>query len=772
MPTKATKTSAAAETRRDKRPERENSPQVGPEMSAGLLQQGLAYPEKLNPRTILHLQRTVGNRAVARLLETRSLQAKMTVGAADDSYEQEAERVAQQVLSMPARGNIGTATTKAAQREAAPEEEKIQFAHVVQQGGAQTQFARPGPAVIQVSEEPLRRIQRKAGLLPGAEDFARTAPAPGWYPEILQEMRNYEALPEKEYRAQRDSLRKIRQMADEWRTKKSPDLSPALRDKIAEAMFHLWKNVVKELAAVKTQLDQAAGSLSVPAEKTVEKGVEPGTGETLGWVKKNTRLYTASGGQPVDSHKQTANDLNIIIHPAVGLGGNLYYEYKVIKKNGQEDIYYIRRDEVTLGGLKAVQGWLFPQPPSVNDVEQGGLGDCYLIAALQAVVARNSGDITGMMRDEGKTVTVRLYDVIPGANPTSPAIFQPRYISVTKELMMMGSGEKRYAKGAPWVGILEKAYTAAGFKGTRASSAEAASAAPKYEDIEKGGADVAWEHLVGKPFKSEKIKAEGGQAALESNPRATVAGFTRLPWSDVELDVYNNKGNPTAGQTVADYSALSSYQILREVVKVDAWMGFVKAHKPLEYNVKQEKASSQPRSQIYIPGSYEADLRIGDFTEFFSKYRLDKTVADKIIDWMREYRVYPGDIASGIYTASQIAFFEHIRQALKKGYVSLGSKEIVGPETQGRGISAGEQKYKGLAGPHAYTVMEVKPDADPKTLGPTETRWVKLRNPWGHYGREYAIKGLKVEAKETVKGEFFLELSDLTEHFDAIYEKA
>jgi hypothetical protein len=59
---------------------------------------------------ILQLQRTLGNQRVAQLIQARritpdgkiiGLQRKLTVGAADDQYEQEADHVARQVVSMP-----------------------------------------------------------------------------------------------------------------------------------------------------------------------------------------------------------------------------------------------------------------------------------------------------------------------------------------------------------------------------------------------------------------------------------------------------------------------------------------------------------------------------------------------------------------------------------------------------------------------------------------------------------------------------------------------
>jgi len=50
---------------------------------------------------ILYLQRTIGNRAVQRLFHSGVIQAKLRIGRSGDIYEQEADRVADKVMSMP-----------------------------------------------------------------------------------------------------------------------------------------------------------------------------------------------------------------------------------------------------------------------------------------------------------------------------------------------------------------------------------------------------------------------------------------------------------------------------------------------------------------------------------------------------------------------------------------------------------------------------------------------------------------------------------------------
>jgi hypothetical protein len=52
----------------------------------------------------LHLQRTIGNQAVQELYKSGVLQAKLKIGQPHDIYEQEADRVAEQVMRMPNPG--------------------------------------------------------------------------------------------------------------------------------------------------------------------------------------------------------------------------------------------------------------------------------------------------------------------------------------------------------------------------------------------------------------------------------------------------------------------------------------------------------------------------------------------------------------------------------------------------------------------------------------------------------------------------------------------
>jgi hypothetical protein len=104
----------AAERRRRAPVVQEAGPQT---QSPELLQRAVTNPAAARPVDILALQRHYGNQAVQRLLAEAGAQAKLTVGPAGDRYEQEADRVADQVMAAP---------RPAVQRAKEEDEEEVQ----------------------------------------------------------------------------------------------------------------------------------------------------------------------------------------------------------------------------------------------------------------------------------------------------------------------------------------------------------------------------------------------------------------------------------------------------------------------------------------------------------------------------------------------------------------------------------------------------------------------------------------------------------------------
>jgi hypothetical protein len=109
---------------------------------------------------------------------------------------------------------------------------------------------------------------------------------------------------------------------------------------------------------------------------------------------------------------------------------------------------------------RAVYEWtsgsLFVDGVSADDVQQGKLDDCYLVAALSAVALQEPKLIEEAIQDNGDgTYTVRFFDVLGGRDP------KPVTIVVDGQLPVVEGG-LRYARGRDrselWVPLLEKAY--------------------------------------------------------------------------------------------------------------------------------------------------------------------------------------------------------------------------------------------------------------------------------------------------------------------------
>ncbi len=85
---------------------------------------------------ILHLQHTLGNQEVQRLIKSGKIQAKLTIGKPNDKYEQEADRVADKVMSMRTsepKQSLVNGHSSLVQRQAVEEEEPIQTKPLVDQ---------------------------------------------------------------------------------------------------------------------------------------------------------------------------------------------------------------------------------------------------------------------------------------------------------------------------------------------------------------------------------------------------------------------------------------------------------------------------------------------------------------------------------------------------------------------------------------------------------------------------------------------------------------
>ncbi|MFT7621148.1 MAG: hypothetical protein ACI9WU_000309 [Myxococcota bacterium] len=151
---------------------------------------------------------------------------------------------------------------------------------------------------------------------------------------------------------------------------------------------------------------------------------------------------------------------------------------------------------------------LFNGKPKLEDVQQGYLADCFLVAAMGAVAKQRPDIIQRMFVDHGDgTVTVTLHTMKSGwLVPFGTAGSTEHNIRVKKDLPVNGSASKpTYAKGKDgqlWPGLLEKAYVHLKAKG-------------EYQGVNKGGHTTdALETITGSKARSFKSVGKTDEALL------------------------------------------------------------------------------------------------------------------------------------------------------------------------------------------------------------------------------------------------------------------
>ena len=130
---------------------------------------------------------------------------------------------------------------------------------------------------------------------------------------------------------------------------------------------------------------------------------------------------------------------------------------------------------------------LFPHDPSPSDINQGALGDCYMVAVLANIAKTEPDKIKEAMRDNGDgTVTVRLYQsVIPNdvnyfaPNATPPTKMVPFYVTVEKTVPPDAA-----TQNCLWAAMIEKAVVASGLtKDRRYSGTYARPVPPNIDEL-------------------------------------------------------------------------------------------------------------------------------------------------------------------------------------------------------------------------------------------------------------------------------------------------
>ena len=243
---------------------------------------------------------------------------------------------------------------------------------------------------------------------------------------------------------------------------------------------------------------------------------------------------------------------------------------------------------------------LFAHEPSIEDVVQGDLGDCYLLNALTSIVANEPKIIKDCMKDnKDGTVTVRFYRT--GINVDAPGLVytsEPMYFKVPKKKL-----GKKGARNALWVNVYERAFAAYRqyFEALRQALNRFSKSLPK-DERDRALADIRRDRKK----RDAKYKAELGKIdisnrfMIERNDYVIQAEYVRKnPKWAAEFDAMLaetmekaetseiNIGNVTRGFSTDFFSVLTgklhpirdiSYKSAKELNTLTGIYDYMKAH--------------------------------------------------------------------------------------------------------------------------------------------------------------------------------------------------
>lgn len=572
-------------------------------------------------------------------------------------------------------------------------------------------------------------------------------------------------------------------------TKLSSNLHLLVQD-LEIAPIQAPKSLHEALKTGYTQTPDRSGGMDIGAQQRAlsEANIAIAEKIELPGIRYSVKLASKYTGNDGIEKKVSPNDIFMINQ----VGKDQFHIYKVENNQpvldsdgiitGTNKVFTaLKREENSIRDTPLFKDGL----PEKKDIKQGPIGNCFLIASLDAIMRKNPHDIHNMIKDnKDGTVTVRLFEVNGiGDNKT----FKPKFITVNKSLPIDG----KHAKGSPWLQMMEKAYalekgTSVDVEGGRMSDPMEVFLGSRVKDIDINHAtdstnfirnlftnpntlypaynfnNQTVDNLI-RAMQQDKRFSASDIEIVQRNKEMLVEIAAASPISGETLDTFRNQlsgymnidpGSEKGTQLLTLLEDLSQTKDLELLEKFNTYKTML--DNPAITSIIQGEINPVIKKAQDGFGQIRYDEILVPKLNILSTFELPTSAQESVINDINTAlkENLPGKRMSGQYSSPQLDLFNLITQKLRDGkHLGLGTNKSVGRRPSSElGFSAGEPISKGLVGRHAFSIIDVKEE--------NKIKYVKISNPWGEINRTYNSRTSKPE--KTNDGESWIELSDIS----------